>query len=532
MRAYADLFGTLATMSSNGRGNAAQPDETAKPSRPSAGKGLQNFFLVLMFTSIPSATLILGLVLNHGSTAFHLSDLRNGYHPGPGGRGTLSLVWSCVSTIFTLVYVSVHPDIPNDEKEDATNEQPAKGLFGCADKFHAVARFLRRLLSLVFWPLMNIFAPSLIVLVASMEYQSARAGVESMKKLSGGQSRWTTRHAFFADMGGFELKHTPLLSGREFYIYFEKDKPNLDYEKIQEEIRDRSATSTVFKILTFLQASWFIAQSIVRGVERRAISQLEVTTCAYIFSLMVAYLFWMRKPYRVSGRIPLEQHILDKEQANAQQRVPTSPSSQASNSTSQTRRRHSANPGSARDYNNAEEGGLLPQENPARPPFNGGPSSFGKSLADTAEQPRLLFGSGPTPPSNAKPSGPTFRDARFTPFNRATYHSNDAWACELSCPDFCVYFSDQTTTVQTHVSPPASYAQSSVSYISSPSGTGIMQTRWARFCGAYAVPSRSSCRSGLRSAQSSRELICPNVSSGRSGSLWLSWRLPIAYRAS
>lgn len=433
MRAQENLFGIPAAMDSNGAGDATPTHKAAKLFRTYAGQHPEFLILTLMLTSIPSAILILALVLTHGNiTTFHSLDVRGGFRSGPEGRGTLSLVWSCISTIFTLIYVSVHLDIPNEHPVGASR-----------NRFHAVVRSvwrpIRSNLPLIFWMLLNVFTPSLLVLVASMEYQSARDGVEFMRGFSGG--RWTMRHAFFADMGGFELKGEPLLIGREFYKRVREENLHLDYDKIQEEIRDRSNKNTVLKVLTFFQASWFIAQSIVRGVEQRAISQLEVTTCAYIFSLMAAYLFWIRKPYHINGRVPLE-YMLESNPGEKQHHpddpasppipslppfTPTSPSPE-----------NLADTHTAGSQSDVERDASHSQQNPGRPPLDRKPSSW-KRLSSFV----LAFRRKSLPQRvELRLPGPLFQNVHFSPFNRAMYNPHKSWACELSFRDLCLLLSD------------------------------------------------------------------------------------------
>lgn len=154
------------------------------------------------------------------------------------------------------------------------------------------------------------------MLVAMAERRSASSGVVFMHSL--GETEWTMRHAFFADMGGFKLpgpdrRGKPFRNGTEFYEWFREKRPKLDYEEILLDICDRSKANVVLKLLTCAQAFWLLVETIVRLVQRRPVSELEVTTCSYIICAVVTYACWLRNPYGVDRRITLHVHNERKE---------------------------------------------------------------------------------------------------------------------------------------------------------------------------------------------------------------------------
>lgn len=122
---------------------------------------------------------------------------------------------------------------------------------------------------------------------------------------------------FFADVGGFEWegagegnKRRHFRSGLEFLEWFRKARKDprladkvLDADFLEREIDDKSHANMVLKVFTLLQASWLFVETIIRLVEGQAVSELEVTTCAYIFCTMIVYCCWLHKPYGVGRRV-------------------------------------------------------------------------------------------------------------------------------------------------------------------------------------------------------------------------------------
>ncbi|KAK7688816.1 hypothetical protein QCA50_007505 [Cerrena zonata] len=298
--------------------------------KPFSGQGflafdLELIFLIslaLIFVSVPSTIIIIAVVFHFGhKTQFTDSDHRLGYVPGPEARGTLDLIWTCVSIIFTCVYISIHIDISNGESREFAKQIRAKYqnrgnvmrmILLCFDYMCWLMTIpvAHKVIFMVF----NIFAPESIVFLATLERLSARDGVIFMR--SCGQPNWTTKLAFFADMGGFELeKGEHLVSGREFFEWFERIRKQkgaefeLNVVRIEKDINDRSKQDTLVKLFTVCQASWLLIQCAVRLAEGRAVSELEVTTCAFIVCSVITYLCWLHKPYDVQGRITLRDDL-------------------------------------------------------------------------------------------------------------------------------------------------------------------------------------------------------------------------------
>lgn len=425
-------------------------------------------FVICIFlggaASIPIAAIIFALVVNGGRTSLPFPTYLPHFVPGPKGRGTMGLIFVCMSTIFTCVYVSVHGDVPDISKAKrfaekligggATNESGPAGTTGPQEQSSTagpqgphgrakqrVRAFVAALVlsaytfiekpvcKRVLFMMANIFGPEFIVLVAMLELISAYDGLRYMRRC--GQKKWFITLAFFADMGGFELdntEHTHFHDGRSFLAWFRKLREDyggnleLAADEIKLEVDDRSKANIVLKIFTLIQAGWLFIVTIARFTHQKDVSTLEVTTCSYIFCTAFTYIFWMYKPYNVGTRVILRKSHFRPEPETFPITKPT-----------------------------AEDGGKLsdaaPEEKrdnivPATRPHSTARDSshFRSSSSSTSALPTLLRSSEGTtntsdPDTEAARGCPNpdtlptmiYTGATFTPFNRSYLHPELSW---------------------------------------------------------------------------------------------------------
>ena len=126
--------------------------------------------------------------------------------------------------------------------------------------------------------------------------------------------KWTHVHGFFASMGGFMLFHgkQPLYPLTPAKIHSLVHGGYIDFPDITEdEIKDRSKGDVLSKGLVVLQTGWFLVQCIARGVERLAVTELEVMTVAFATFNLVMYACWWDKPLNVQRplRVVLKKPI-------------------------------------------------------------------------------------------------------------------------------------------------------------------------------------------------------------------------------
>ena len=185
------------------------------------------------------------------------------YVPDPDGRGTVSLVISCLLTLILCVWSALHLNVP--KQAEAT---------------------MHYLLVNIRWIITGFYAPELVVFTAWRQWSSAKILSSLVKDLdqsslaanstlaSRRRHAWTMTHSFFASTGGFvfeidEDNHQPFLpvgcpkrlalTARGMALLA---RCGLLPEVSEAEITDKSKANDVAKALVLLQASWMLVQVI------------------------------------------------------------------------------------------------------------------------------------------------------------------------------------------------------------------------------------------------------------------------------
>ena len=250
--------------------------------------------------------------------ATNISDkLRNstvppyvGFVDDPNGRGTASLVISCLLTLVLCVWSALHLNVPQQ------GQSP-----------------LQTLSLMIRWIIAGIYAPELVVFTAWRQWSSARIlstvvretrqnardslyqrkASTANSKISGKDAlftaidrrsldyrhEWTMTHSFFASTGGFAFDvekddhasesdpsflpaHCPqrlTITARGMAFLARcghlPDLPGAD-------ITDKSKGNDVAKALVMLQASWMLIQVMTRLIVKLPVTLLEVNTIAHV----------------------------------------------------------------------------------------------------------------------------------------------------------------------------------------------------------------------------------------------------------
>jgi hypothetical protein len=198
-----------------------------------------------------------------------------------GSRSIYSVLWSCLSTIFTCTWIAVHPNIP-----------------GPGDSQWAI---LRRRVAIMGYVLL---VPEMVIYWAWRQHNAASNFAKKHQKNTG----WTRVHAFFLIMGGFTLhkggKPVRILEAKELEELSEAGE--VEWPTItEEEIADRSKGDYLSKSIVLFQTTWFIIQCIARGAYGLDVTELEVVTLAFATLTGVIYYFWWDKPLDVHCSIPV-----------------------------------------------------------------------------------------------------------------------------------------------------------------------------------------------------------------------------------
>ncbi|KAI5777829.1 hypothetical protein EDC01DRAFT_713481 [Geopyxis carbonaria] len=210
------------------------------------------------------------------------------YVPEPRGRGTVSLLQTCITTFALCVWTAMHPNLPR--------------------RLNTVGSVLQKL----HWMILAAMMPEFIVLCAFSEWREAkhfqRKWCEKFNVLEPGSEADTmgAEGGFFVAMGGFYIQDH---SGKTLTItpqnfenvlqYLEKDSFH------KKDIVDKGKASNIAKCLVCLQAGWMIVQCIARKVDNLPITLLEIHVVIQVVMSAILYAFWWSKPLDVGEPIRL-----------------------------------------------------------------------------------------------------------------------------------------------------------------------------------------------------------------------------------
>ncbi|CAF9912520.1 MAG: hypothetical protein ALECFALPRED_008136 [Alectoria fallacina] len=191
------------------------------------------------------------------------------------GRGTLGLIFSCLSTTFLCTWVVIHARV---------YKRPL--LHG----LHKATLFFK-----------IIIAPEFIAVEGLQEWSQARKMVKNCAGLTGGCLKLI--HAFYIGMLALRYR-TPrgekVIWPNQYTWLLEQGLIDWDDHALwglsEEDIRDKSNADGTAKLLALGQVSWFVAQSIMRRAHNLPLSQLETMTLSYIPLVAITYFFWFLKP--------------------------------------------------------------------------------------------------------------------------------------------------------------------------------------------------------------------------------------------
>ncbi|KAI9819457.1 MAG: hypothetical protein M1827_006905 [Pycnora praestabilis] len=201
-------------------------------------------------------------------------ELAPGWVDQPNGRGTIDIMWSCIVTIFLCSWSVLCMNIP------------AAG----QSRWHI-------LMNKLLWMLFAIFFPEVVTALAAEQWASASQSVEDFWLL--GYKRWTMRHAFWADMGGFMLATPdfPPIPIDAHQLHHLLAGKHISFPEIGEkDIWDKNKADGFARALTVVQTVWFGLQCLGRAIQHLPLSTFELSTLAFVWCTLPTFFFWNHKP--------------------------------------------------------------------------------------------------------------------------------------------------------------------------------------------------------------------------------------------
>ncbi|KDQ60372.1 hypothetical protein JAAARDRAFT_205330 [Jaapia argillacea MUCL 33604] len=200
-------------------------------------------------------------------------------------RTASSIVFSCLTTIFTCTWVAVHPNIPSPDESIIEVTLRRTGL-----------------------TLMAVIAPEIVLVLALRQFFVARRIAKDHR-----EHGWSQTHGFFALMGGFTLvrghddEPSELLLPEKLAYLAPNEFPRIS----KDQILDRSKRDLVSKALIMLQSFWFVFQALARSFDGLPITALERMTLAFTILNLGIYGCWWNKPADVGFSYPVRMRSAD-----------------------------------------------------------------------------------------------------------------------------------------------------------------------------------------------------------------------------
>ena len=213
------------------------------------------------------------------NTSTSASSFSHGWHSAPNERGTIDIIWSCVSTVFLCLWSMLHLNVP----------APSDGFWTI---FWRKAR----------WLLLGVLAPEVPMLMACGQWSSAKRSVQQMRDLGFNDDQWTMSHAFFADSGGIVLQlqdDEPFPISAKQLAWLLRQRHAALPAMTERDIKDKSKGDKCTKALAVLQTAWFMIQMIGRGAEHLPITPIELASAALALTSLTTLWFWLDKPLDV-----------------------------------------------------------------------------------------------------------------------------------------------------------------------------------------------------------------------------------------
>ncbi|OCH92622.1 hypothetical protein OBBRIDRAFT_802461 [Obba rivulosa] len=189
-------------------------------------------------------------------------------------RGTFDIIQTCVPVLLFCFWTVQHPDVG----KDGQSTHFGKLYLAC----------------------LTIFAPEVAFVQAVDVFIKARHMHHVCPK-------WSMDECFYAAMHGFTLEGKERLAWEDIVVLVEKGYIGQERTNLAQ-IRDKSKSDWIVKLLAIAQTSSFIWDCITRVRHRLPLSTLELGTIGYVVIAFAVCLIYLRKPQDVATTIPI--HLL------------------------------------------------------------------------------------------------------------------------------------------------------------------------------------------------------------------------------
>lgn len=226
-----------------------------------------------------------------------------GWQPEPNGRGTWSLAWSCLATIFICTWSALHLDVPHR---------------------HVWYHFIYLKIG---WLIIAALMPEYMLFKAASNFCMARKYQEALIKAD--KPGWDLTQMQFALASGFWLRagsrypmDHPDIPNHRLNVFAGRNgractvfelKHLLDNKKISSrppvptgELKSRGKSDMVVKVIAILQISWFGIQELIRAIQHLQLTAIEIMTAAFVVCSLSTYGLSWKQPQNVEYPVYLD----------------------------------------------------------------------------------------------------------------------------------------------------------------------------------------------------------------------------------
>ena len=209
--------------------------------------------------------------------------LIHGWKAEPDGRGTWSILWSCLATIFICTWSVLHLSVPRRH-----------------EWWYLLLRKAR-------WMIVTAIALEYMLFLAADNYEDAQYLAKRLK--SKGHGDWTSTHIRFAFAGGFHFKYREPNSKRWAPESLETATVSQDITcppVSADHLKSLGRSDVVVKAIAALQIIWFVLQVIFRAISHYRVTPLEIMTVAFVLCSILIFGFHFQQPQDVEYPIVIE----------------------------------------------------------------------------------------------------------------------------------------------------------------------------------------------------------------------------------
>ena len=218
--------------------------------------------------------------MNETTSTSNTTAQFQGWTSSPNSRGSIDIIWSCLITLIFCSWSAVCVNIP--ARGDST---------------------FKKLQRKAWLTWICIIGPEYLLVIALGQWSEAKQSVQEFHEKA--YHKWTMKHAFYTQMGGFLAVTTdkttfPLRSKSLLYLIrcgliaddVVTNKILVDVSVVE----DRNKADRLFRIVTLAQATWFCINVLARFVQHLPVTTLELTVLGFFIPTATTYLLWWEKP--------------------------------------------------------------------------------------------------------------------------------------------------------------------------------------------------------------------------------------------